>query len=109
MAANAAAFGPTDMYAVIEVGAPSYTSGAHWWNGTAATLKNRPAPTVTSESSTRISVLDLCMYSLAMSTRLVEPARPYMIEKPYARMPELNAPSRRYFSEIGRASCRERV
>ena len=31
--------GPADMNAVTGVGAPSYTSGTHMWNGTAATLK----------------------------------------------------------------------
>src|SRR5919204_2497543 len=50
IAANAAAFGPTDMNAVAGVGAPSYASGVHWWNGTTAALK--PRPTVTSASAT---------------------------------------------------------
>ena len=45
----------TLMYAVIGVGAPSYTSGAHWWNGTAAILKNIPEITVTSARNTNIS------------------------------------------------------
>src|SRR5262245_13371335 len=49
-APNAAAFTPADMSAVTVVGAPSYTSGAHMWNGTLATLNpnptsSRPAPT----------------------------------------------------------------
>ena len=39
----AAAFGATDIKAVIGVGAPSYASGAHMWNGTIANLKPRPA------------------------------------------------------------------
>src|SRR2546428_1331316 len=42
MAANAAALGPTDMNAVAGVGAPSYASGVHWWNGTIAALNPRP-------------------------------------------------------------------
>ena len=41
--AKDAAFDPTDRNAVIGVGAPSYTSGAHMWNGTAAILKPMPA------------------------------------------------------------------
>src|SRR5438477_3467175 len=49
IAANAAAFGPTDMNAVAGVGAPSYASGVHWWNGTTAALK--PRPTVTRASA----------------------------------------------------------
>ena len=34
-----AALEATDRYAVTVVGAPSYASGAHMWNGTLATLK----------------------------------------------------------------------
>ena len=44
-AAKPAALGPTDMKAVTGVGAPSYTSGVHTWNGAAATLKLKPATT----------------------------------------------------------------
>src|ERR1017187_6457087 len=40
--ANAAAFTPAIMNAVVGVGAPSYTSGAHMWNGTTATLNAKP-------------------------------------------------------------------
>ncbi|OLC11115.1 MAG: hypothetical protein AUH39_00355 [Chloroflexi bacterium 13_1_40CM_67_9] len=50
IAAKAAAFGPTDMNAVAGVGAPSYASGVHWWNGTIAALK--PRPTVMRASAT---------------------------------------------------------
>src|SRR6266508_6744109 len=50
IAAKAAAFGPTDMNAVAGVGAPSYASGVHWWNGTTAALN--PRPTVTRERAT---------------------------------------------------------
>src|SRR5713101_835347 len=55
IAANAAAFGATDMNAVAGVGAPSYASGVHWWNGTTAALK--PSPTVTSASATIVGPL----------------------------------------------------
>src|ERR1700730_13561946 len=41
-AANAAALTAAAIYAVIGVGAPSYTSGAHIWNGAAATLNPKP-------------------------------------------------------------------
>src|SRR6266542_1177743 len=41
-ATKPAAFDPTDRNAVIGVGAPSYVSGAHVWNGTADTLKAKP-------------------------------------------------------------------
>ena len=41
-AANAAALTPVAMNPVTGVGEPSYTSGAHMWNGTAATLNPNP-------------------------------------------------------------------
>src|SRR6478736_10486454 len=46
-AAIAAALTPVDMKPVTSVGAPSYASGVHMWNGTADTLKAKP----TSKSS----------------------------------------------------------
>src|SRR5215510_10873486 len=52
-AANAAAFTAVDMNAVTTVGAPSYASGVHMWNGTADTLKQNPTasrPTASSGS-----------------------------------------------------------
>src|SRR6185503_1854258 len=52
-AANAAAFTVAAMYAVIADGAPSYTSGAHMWNGTVATLK--PNPTIRNAMPASIS------------------------------------------------------
>src|SRR5215210_1565996 len=44
--AKPAAFDATDRYAVTVVGAPSYTSGVHIWNGTAEILKPKPATTI---------------------------------------------------------------
>src|SRR3954466_2231236 len=41
-ATKPAAFDATDRNAVIGVGAPSYVSGAHVWNGTADTLNANP-------------------------------------------------------------------
>src|SRR5439155_19674298 len=41
--AKPAAFGPTERNAVKGVGAPSYTSGHHMWNGTLAILYPTPA------------------------------------------------------------------
>src|SRR5215831_19301039 len=43
--ANAAALTPVDMKAVTAGGAPSYASGVHMWNGTAATLNAKPTIT----------------------------------------------------------------
>src|SRR4030065_159424 len=41
--ANPAALEPTERKAATGVGAPSYTSGVHWWNGTMEILKPNPA------------------------------------------------------------------
>src|SRR5919199_1256928 len=41
-AANAAVLVATLINAVTGVGAPSYTSGVHQWNGTSATLNPKP-------------------------------------------------------------------
>src|SRR5512137_1668594 len=53
-AANAAAFTPVDMKPDTMVGAPSYASGVHMWNGTADTLNPKPTssrPSATSAST----------------------------------------------------------
>ena len=42
---TAAALTVTDMNAVVVVGAPSYTSGTHRWNGTAPILNANPTST----------------------------------------------------------------
>ncbi len=75
MAANAAALEPVAMKAVTEVGAPSYTSGAHMWNGTEEILKPKPTsimprPTSTIGSAFRVAA------AAAMRSRLVEPVAP---------------------------------
>src|SRR3954471_22272656 len=44
--ANAAAFTVAAMNAVIADDDPSYTSGAHMWNGTAAILKPKPITSI---------------------------------------------------------------
>ncbi len=48
---NAPALTPTDMKAVTGVGAPSYTSGAQLWKGTAEILKPKPVTTSTSATT----------------------------------------------------------
>src|SRR5512146_25923 len=50
-ATNAATLVPTDMKVVTEVGAPTYTSGVHAWNGTAETLKQKPTASSASAAS----------------------------------------------------------
>src|ERR1035437_6861544 len=91
-----AAFEATERYAVTVVGAPSYASGAHIWNGAAAILNSSPTDVVTSARNTIGSQRVFDAIACAMSTSLVDPAMPYITEKPYARKPLENAPSRRY-------------
>src|SRR5687768_13696290 len=50
-AANAATFTVTLMNAVTADGAPSYTSGVHWWNGTDEILNAKPTTTNASPAS----------------------------------------------------------
>src|SRR6266576_1960037 len=50
--AKPAAFGPTDRKAVTGVGAPSYTSGVHMWNGAALILYPKPASMHTTATNT---------------------------------------------------------
>jgi len=75
-AAKAAALEPVAMNAVTEVGAPSYTSGAHMWKGTEEILK--PKPTSSSPSPmTSIGSRPLpAATALAMRSRLVVPVAP---------------------------------
>src|SRR5208283_1286006 len=87
--AKLAVFEATLTYADMGVGAPSYTSGAHWWNGTAATLKNMPAATVTNARITSQSVTPCAdVYAkrrprmLPISAIFVELLTPYNNEKP---------------------------
>ena len=66
------------MKPVIGVGAPSYTSGAHMWNGAAASLK--PNPTTSSATPTsNIGVPDNPNSEMrsAIVARFVEPVAPY--------------------------------
>ena len=53
-AAKAAILTVAAMNAVTGVGAPWYTSGVHWWNGTAAILNNRPTMTRAMPTATSV-------------------------------------------------------
>ena len=66
------------MNAVTGVGAPSYTSGVHWWNGATEALKHRPAthraiPVSVSGSLGRLALLDR---ALAIAEKSVAPVAP---------------------------------
>src|ERR1700724_1526595 len=93
--AKDAAFDATDRYAVTVVGAPSYASGAHMWNGTAEILNSNPTAVVATARNTIGSQAGRCAIAVATSDRRVEPEMPYITENPYARNPLENAPSSR--------------
>ncbi len=95
--ANAANLGAPAIIRVTAVGAPSYTSGTHMWNGAAPNLKARPATTnTTPKASTRLSALPVvnCCETTATSK---EPVAPYIMERPYSMKPLAIAPSTKYF------------
>ncbi len=80
-APNAAAFTTTLMNAVTGVGAPVYTSGAHWWNGANETLKPSPANTRTPPSSASGAV-GPSPSAAAMSVNANAPVAPYTSATP---------------------------
>jgi len=79
--AKDAAFEPTERNAVTGVGAPSYTSGAHMWNGTAAILKPTPA-TTRMTASTRRGSFSCPAKAVAITLRFVVPESPYISDMP---------------------------
>src|SRR5947199_512407 len=81
--ANDAALDPTERNAVMGVGAPSYTSGAHMWNGTAAILNPTPATMRMTARTSRGSVAACAAKVVAITRRLVVPDRPYKSDIPY--------------------------
>src|SRR6266704_5174107 len=94
-AVKAAALTPVAMNAVTGVGAPSYTSGAHMWNGTAATLNANPTSSSARPAGSMTPVPPSPTWT-PMSVRFVVPVAPYTNAMPYRRNPDANAPSRKY-------------
>src|SRR3954451_8850021 len=92
IATNPAAFDATERNAVIGVGAPSYVSGAHVWNGTAETLKAKPTTQNTMPSVT-IGLVVLPS-DAPMSVSNVVPVTPYSNDMPYNMIPEAKTPIR---------------
>ena len=84
------------MKAVTGVGAPSYASGAHMWNGTAATLKPNATTSMKPPAITRPGFC-VCASAVCILIRLDVPAAPYRSAMPYTRKPVANAPIRKYF------------
>src|SRR5438445_17094 len=69
--ANPAALGPTLRNAVNGVGAPSYTSGHHMWNGTLAILYPTPARTKTTATTSASCAAGWPPKAWATKSRLV--------------------------------------
>ena len=72
--ANPAVFEPTDKKATTGVGDPSYTSGVHWWKGTAAILN----ATVYKTNTRAKEVMNdgLLIISKPIVAKFVEPLNP---------------------------------
>src|SRR4051812_653972 len=96
-AANAATLVAADMYAVTGVGAPWYASGAHVWNGTAATLNANPTASSPAAVRASASLPTRAVSDRAIPVMLVVSVAPYTIAMPYRKNAEENAPSRKYF------------
>ena len=87
----------TDRKAVMGVGEPSYTSGAHIWKGTLEILN--PNPAIMSTMPKRRAWLPKGVPLLrvksasrsAMTSRDVLPVKPYTTTMPYSRTAELMA------------------
>jgi hypothetical protein len=73
---NAALFTATAMNVVAGVGAPSYASGVHMWNGTALTLNTSPPSTSTRPTTTSGSVAEPVAMLAPMPARSVWPVAP---------------------------------
>ena len=89
-----AILGTTEKKLVIEVGEPWYTSGVHMWKGTAETLKANPTSTKTIPNIIPTLKSELLF---AISSKLVDPVKPYIKEQPYNKSPEESALSTKYF------------
>src|SRR3990170_7926990 len=104
-AANAAALTPVDMNAVTMVGAPSYASGVHMWNGTADTLNakptaSRPTPRIARVGGPEAPCADRAR--LICSSR-VDPATANRNAMPYRKNALENEPSRKYLKAASAA------
>ncbi len=108
-AAKAAAFTAAAMNPVTGAGAPSYASGVHMWNGTAATLKPKPtASMATPITSMGLAPMPSTPTESPISDRFVAPVAPNTRATPRRKKALENAPSRKYLSapSADRASLR---
>src|SRR6266568_3289215 len=96
-APNAAALTPVDMNAVTIVGAPSYASGVHMWNGTAETLKQKPTASRPMVSHASVGVGPDAIAAPTTSRR-VDPDIVNANAMPYRKNALEKAPSRKYLN-----------
>src|SRR5579859_1390784 len=96
-AANAAALTPVDMKAVTIVGAPSYASGVHMWNGTAETLKQKPTARSPTAMMARTGGAEPAI-TLPIASSCVDLASRNDSAIPYRKNALENAPSRKYLN-----------
>src|SRR3978361_1944284 len=93
----AATFGAVAKNTVTGVGAPSYTSGVHMWNGTADTLNANPTSTNTIPTTNPGVALFGCTSSSCNDVRSMVPENPYTREIPYSSRPEARPLRTKYF------------
>ena len=75
--ASAAVFVAADMNPVTGVGAPSYTSGVHMWNGAAEVLKPKPTSSIASPPTSSASPLRCCVaVAAAICSKPIVPVAP---------------------------------
>ena len=74
--AKPAALDTTERYAATGTGAPTYTSGAQKWNGTAATLKAKPAMVRTTPTVATGERIAGSSSAVAMRSRWTAPVTP---------------------------------
>src|SRR5262245_43410984 len=99
-ATKPAALGATLSHATNGVGAASYVSGTHMWNGKAAILKPNPTNAATRPSTSRGSPPGSAR---ATPPRLVVRAAPYTKDSPYAITADDTLPTRKNFSAASTA------
>ena len=97
------------MNAVTGLGAPSYTSGVHMWNGTAAILNASP----TSRSTTPAISVPSCTSTFVerkfwIPESEVVPVAPYVSATPYSKIAEEKAPSTKYLMPASSERARVR-
>ena len=105
--ASATALVATAMNAVTPVGAPSYTSGVHMWNGAAEALNASPATIIPIPSRISASSLRSVM-PFAISSKRNEPVPPYTSALPNSRKADPTEPTIRYLRPLSSEAASRR-